>query len=167
MNSVPARYRGVASGMRATAQTVGMPLSMGIVFSLMVIGLTARVPHTMYAGLTSHSVPADVATHLSHLPPTGYLFASFLGFNPLKELLGPHVLGALPAADAATLVGGRYFPSLIAGPFKYGLLEVFVFSAVMCLLAAVGSWLRGGKFVHEDAVKAHGHQVSPAQPEGE
>ena len=164
MNSVPARHRGVASGMRATAQTVGMPLSMGIVFSLMVVGLAARVPHAMYAGLTAHHVPAGVATQLSHLPPTGYLFASFLGFNPLKSLLGPHVLSQLSHADAATLVGGRYFPSLIAGPFKFGLLEVFIFSAVMCLLAAVGSALRGGKFVHADA---HGHHVSAARPESE
>jgi len=167
MNSVPARHRGVASGMRATAQTVGMPLSMGIVFSLMVIGLTARVPRVMFSGLTSHGVPAGVATHLAHLPPTGYLFASFLGFNPLKELLGPHVLSGLSPSNAATLVGGRYFPSLIAAPFKYGLLEVFVFSSAMCLLAALASWLRGGKFVHEEAFKAHGHHVSAARPESD
>ena len=44
MNSVPARDRGVASGMRATCQTLGMPLSIGIFFSLMVVGLTANVP---------------------------------------------------------------------------------------------------------------------------
>jgi len=42
MNSVPARNRGVASGMRATCQTLGMPLSIGIFFSLMVVGLTGQ-----------------------------------------------------------------------------------------------------------------------------
>jgi len=154
MNSVPARNRGVASGMRATMQAVGLPLSIGIFFSLMVVGLSASVPHTMLAGLTSHQVPAQVATSLSHLPPTGYLFAAFLGYNPLQQLLGAHLLGVLPHLDALALVGKRFFPMLISHPFRHGLIYVMVFAAVMCLIAALASWLRGGKFVHEDA---HGH----------
>ena len=154
MNSVPARNRGVASGMRATMQTVGMPLSTGMFFSLMVVGLTAAVPKAMFAGLTTHQVPAQVATGLSHLPPTAYLFAAFLGYNPLQKLLGAKLLGALPRLDASTLLGKRFFPSLISGPFRHGLIGVLVFAAVMCLVAAMASWLRGGKFVHEEA---HGH----------
>jgi MFS family permease len=154
MNSVPARNRGVASGMRATMQAVGMPLSIGIFFSLMVVGLTASVPKAMFGGLTAHQVPIHVATGLSHLPPTGYLFAAFLGYNPLQQLLGAKLLGALPHLDALTLVGKRFFPSLISGPFRHGLVDVLVFAAVMCLIAAMASWLRGGKFVHEEA---HGH----------
>lgn len=155
MNSVPARNRGVASGMRATAQTLGMPLSIGIFFSLMVVGLTTHVPAAMFAGLTAQHVPAQVATPLSHMPPTGYLFAAFLGFNPLKELLGAHVLGALPAIDVHTLVGKEFFPSLIAHPFKDGIVYVLVFAAAMCLVAAFASWMRGGKFVHEEAHAVH------------
>jgi MFS family permease len=154
MNSVPARNRGVASGMRATMQAVGLPLSIGIFFSLMVVGLSASVPHTMFAGLTSHQVPANVATDLSHLPPTGYLFAAFLGYNPLQQLLGAHLLGALPHLDALALIGKRFFPMLISHPFRHGLIYVLTFAAVMCLIAALASWMRGGKFVHEEA---HGH----------
>ncbi|HEY5492389.1 MAG TPA: MFS transporter, partial [Gemmatimonadaceae bacterium] len=154
MNSVPARNRGIASGMRATMQTVGMPLSTGMFFSLMVVGLTAAVPKAMFAGLTTHQVPAQVATGLSRLPPTAYLFAAFLGYNPLQKLLGAKLLGALPRLDASTLLGKRFFPSLISGPFRHGLIGVLVFAAVMCLVAAMASWLRGGKFVHEEA---HGH----------
>jgi MFS family permease len=157
MNSVPARNRGVASGMRATCQTLGQPLSIGIFFSLMVVGLTAHVPSTMFAGLTAQHVPAAVATPLSHMPPTGYLFAAFLGFNPLKELLGAHVLGALPLANAHVLVSKAFFPSLIAGPFKDGIVDVLIFAAAMCLMAALASWLRGGKFVHEEAHAVHSH----------
>lgn len=157
MNSVPARNRGVASGMRATAQTLGMPLSIGIFFSLMVVGLTTHVPAAMFAGLTAQHVPAQVATPLSHMPPTGYLFAAFLGFNPLKELLGAHVLGALPAINVHRLVGKEFFPSLIAHPFKDGIVYVLVFAAAMCLVAAFASWMRGGKFVHEEAHAVHGH----------
>ncbi|HZL63822.1 MAG TPA: MFS transporter [Thermoleophilia bacterium] len=154
MNSVPARNRGVASGMRATMQAVGLPLSIGVFFSLMVVGLSASVPHTMFTGLTSHQVPANVATGLSHLPPTGYLFAAFLGYNPLQQLLGAHLLGALPHLDSLALVGKEFFPSLISHPFRHGLIYVLTFAAVMCLIAALASWLRGGKFVHEEA---HGH----------
>jgi hypothetical protein len=120
----------------------------------MVVGLSASVPHTMFAGLTSHQVPAQVATGLSHLPPTGYLFAAFLGYNPLQQLLGAHLLGALPHLDALALVGKEFFPSLISHPFRHGLIYVLTFAAVMCLIAALASWLRGGKFVHEEA---HGH----------
>jgi len=164
MNSVPARNRGVASGMRATCQTLGMPLSIGIFFSLMVVGLTSHVPGAMFAGLTGQHVPAQVATPLSHMPPTGYLFAAFLGFNPLKELLGPHVLGALPTAAAHTLVSKAFFPSLIASPFKDGIVDVLIFAAAMCLIAALASWMRGAKFVHEEAHVVHGRHKADRVP---
>ena len=140
-----------------------MPLSIGIFFSLMVVGLTAHVPGAMFAGLTAQHVPAQVATPLSHMPPTGYLFAAFLGFNPLKELLGPHVLGALPAAAVHTLVGKAFFPSLIASPFKDGIVDVLIFAAAMCLIAALASWMRGAKFVHEEAHVVHSRKVPQAQ----
>ena len=171
MNSVPARHRGVASGTRATCQMLGMPLSIGIFFSLMVVGLAANVPAAMLGGLTAHHVSAQVATQLSHLPPTGYLFAAFLGFNPLQQLLGPHVLAALPAADAHALVSKEFFPSLIGGPFKHGIVYVLIFAAAMCLVAASASWLRGGKFVHDEAHAAHGPghgrpQARSAKPAG-
>jgi len=158
MNSVPARNRGVASGMRATCQMLGMPLSIGIFFSLMVVGLTANVPAAMLGGLTAHHVPTQLATQLSHLPPTGYLFAAFLGYNPLQQLLGPHVLAALSAADAHTLVSKQFFPSLIGGPFKDGIVYVLIFAAAMCFIAALASVLRGGKFVHDEAHTSHGQE---------
>jgi MFS family permease len=172
MNSVPARNRGVASGMRATAQMLGSPLSIGVFFSLMVVGLTSNVPNAMFGGLTAHHVSAQVATPLSHMPPTGYLFAAFLGYNPLKQLLGPHVLAALPAADAHALVSKAFFPSLIGGPFKDGIVYVLIFAAAMCLVAAIASWLRGGKFIHHEALASHGqkhiHATLPSSPdEGE
>jgi MFS family permease len=150
MNSVPARHRGAASGMRATFQNAGLPLSIGIFFSLMILGLSSGVPGAMFRGLTANGVPAATAARLSHLPPVGYLFAAFLGYNPLKSLLGPHVLASLPAADAARLTGPTFFPSLIAGPFKHGLEVALSFSIVMCLIAAGASWLRGGRYVYEE-----------------
>jgi len=165
MNSVPAKNRGAASGMRATAQMTGQPLSMGIFFSLMVAGLVASVPLTMSAGLVAHHVPPAVAEKLSALPPTGYLFAAFLGFNPLRELLGP-VLAALPHGDALILLGKQFFPKLISEPFESALRLVLLFSSAMCAVAAVVSWMRGGKYVH--AEEAHAHiEVVPEPAEAE
>ena len=151
MNSVPSRFRGVASGMRATFMNVGMPLSIGIFFSLMIIGLTASVPGSIFHGLTVNGVPTAVAAHLSHLPAISYLFAAFLGYNPLKTLLGKPVLGSLKPTAAARLTSKQFFPQLIGSPFKHGLVVVLSFAIGACLVAAFASWLRGGKYVHEEA----------------
>lgn len=161
MNSVPARNRGVAAGMRSTAQQMGQPLSMGVFFSLMVLGMSATVPHAMFGGLMAHHVTRASASALSHLAPTGYLFAAFLGYNPLKVLLGTG-LEALPAGDAAVLTGKTFFPGLIGTPFIAGLHEVLVFSTVMCLVAAGASWMRGGRFVHAEAEAHHTADVEEA-----
>lgn len=151
MNSVPARNRGAASGMMATVQNVGMPLSIGAFFSLMVVGLNATVPHALLAGLTQNGVPSHVAEQLAKLPPVSYLFAALLGYNPLGTLLGSHVLNTLPAASSAKLVSESYFPQLISAPFHHGLVVVLSFSIAVCLIAGFVSWLRGGRYVHEES----------------
>jgi hypothetical protein len=84
------------------------------------------------------------------LPPVGSLFAAFLGYNPIKTLMPPQVLHALPAARAHYLTGKTFFPQLISGPFINGLRIVFTASLVMSLIAAAASWMRGGKYVHSD-----------------
>ena len=150
MNSVPARHRGAASGMRVTFANSGMPLSMGLFFTLLVFGLNAKVPSAMYAGLVSHGIPAAKAAQLAHLPPLGYIFAAFLGYNPLKSLLGPSVLSHLAPARAADLTGRAFFPQLIGPAFKHGLVLILVFAVVMSIIAAFASALRGERFVHED-----------------
>jgi len=143
MNSVPRASRGAASGMRATFQNMGTPLSIGTFFSLMIIGLNATVPQAMYNGLVSSGVSQSVATGLSKLPPVGYLFAAFSGYNPLGTLLGPNVLSTLPQDTVANITGRSYFPNLIAAPFKHGLTVVLLFSVGIYLFAAVVSWMRG------------------------
>jgi hypothetical protein len=125
-----------------------MPISIAIFFSLMIVGLSSRVPHDLLTGLTANGVPSAAATRLAHLPPVGYLFAAFLGSNPLRSLLGPHVLAALTPAEQARLTGRSFFPQLISAPFKHGLVIVLAFAIVMCLLAAWASWLRGAKYIH-------------------
>jgi MFS family permease len=89
MSSVPAHLRGAASGMRATFQNAGMVLSIGVFFSLMVAGLAGSLPHTLDTGLAAQGVPAPAAHAVAQVPPVGTLFAAFLGYNPIRELLGP------------------------------------------------------------------------------
>jgi MFS family permease len=150
MNSVPARQRGAASGMRGTFFNSGTSLSIGIFFSLMIIGLASVLPQTLTGGLLAHNVPSDVAERVGNLPPVGTLFAAFLGYNPMQSLLGQSTLDQLPPSDAATLTGHEFFPQLISDPFHHGLVVVFTAATLMTLIAAAASLLRGGKFVYED-----------------
>ncbi len=144
MGSVPAADRGAASGMRATFQNSGTAVSIGIVFTLMIAGLSSSLPSSLSGGLTRVGVPSGVAHHIAALPPVSSLFASVLGVNPIQHLLAPTgVLAKLPAASQATLTGREFFPSLLAGPFHNGLIVVFGVSAVLSVLAGLASLLRG------------------------
>ncbi|WP_280697891.1 MFS transporter [Kitasatospora sp. GP82] len=150
MNSLPADQRGVGGGMSTTFQNSAMVLSIGVFFSLMILGLASALPHALSSGLVAQGVPAADADRLAALPPVSVLFASLLGYNPVQTLLGPGVLAQLPADHAAYLTGRSFFPALISGPFAQGLDISFVFAVAACLVAAVASWLRGGKYVHTD-----------------
>jgi len=143
MNSLPAAHRGAGGGMNQTFQNSAQVLSIGIFFTLMIVGLSSRLPQTLDAGLVAHGVPAATAAHVSQLPPVSVLFAAFLGYNPVKTLVGPDVLSHVSAANAAALQGRSFFPSLIEGPFRTGLHEAFAFAICACLVAAAASWVRG------------------------
>jgi MFS family permease len=145
MNSLPARDRGAGSGMNTTFQNSAQVLSIGIFFTLIILGLADTLPDALVKGLTAHGVPTDTAVQISHLPPVSTLFAAFLGYNPASHLLGSHVLSELSAHQRATVTGERFFPSLITDAFKQGLHTAFDFGIVMCLVGAAASWTRGGK----------------------
>ena len=168
MNSLPPNQRGAGAGMLATFMNSASVLSIGVFFSLMIVGLAADLPHTLQTGLVAHGVPAADAHRVSSLPPVATLFASFLGYNPMATLLGPHVLGSLPAAQAHVLTGRSFFPSLISSPFHTALVYAFVFAIVACLVAAVASLLRGGKYHHIEEALAPAIAptgVEPVEPE--
>jgi MFS family permease len=150
MNSLPPHQRGVGAGISATFQNAAMVLSIGIFFSLMITGLASSLPHALTTGLTAQGVPAQDAARVAALPPVSVLFASLLGYNPIQNLLGPQVLGALPHHQAAYLTGRSFFPALISGPFADGLAVAFEFATAACLIAAVASLLRGGRYIHQD-----------------
>lgn len=154
MSSVPARQRGAASGVRATFMNSGNALSIGVFFSLMVVGLAQHLPSALRDGLVAHGVSAGAAGDTANLPPVGSLFAAFLGYNPIEELLADSGELAKPAVDSDTLTGQSFFPNLISEPFHDGLVVVFTAAAVMMVIAAVASAVAPVKYVDDDLLQA-------------
>jgi MFS family permease len=165
MNSVPANARGAAGGMIATFMNSASVLSIGIFFSLMVAGLSSKLPATLFSGLTAQGVPAASATPISHLPPIGVLFAAFLGYNPMQQLLGP-ILHTLPAAHAAYVVGREFFPHLITAPFHDGIGVAFGFAIVACVIGAVASALTSRRKPGAGAPESLGAELAAVAGEG-
>jgi MFS family permease len=158
MNSLPPERRGVGAGMSATFQNSAMVLSIGIFFTLIILGLASSLPAALSHGLIAQGLPHADAARIAALPPVSIMFAALLGYNPVQTLLGP-AISKLPASHAAYLTGHTFFPSLISAPFQHGLAIAFDFAIVACLIAAVASLLRGGRYVHE----LHSEPV-PADP---
>ncbi|WP_297920171.1 MFS transporter [Metallibacterium sp.] len=150
MNSLPARDRGAGGGMNSTFQNSAQVLSIGIFFTLMIIGLATTLSTTLVQGLMQHGVSATAARRVGALPPVSILFAAFLGYNPIRTLLGAGVLDQLSPANRMALTGHSYFSNLISRPFHAGLAEAFSFAAVVCLIAAAASWSRGSRYVHNE-----------------
>ena len=150
MNSVPPRQRGAAAGMTSTFQNAATVLSIGIFFSMLILGLSSSLPAALRSGLLAHGVPVDAAQRISELPPVSTLFASLLGYNPMQTLLGSQVLAQVGPQQAQYLTGRSFFPSLITGPFGDGLTYALVFAALCCVIAALASLLRGGKYAYQE-----------------
>ncbi len=166
MNSLPASQRGAGAGMAGTFNSSAQVLSIGIFFTLMILGLASTLPSALFHGLTAQGVSPAVATRVSHLPPVGSLFAAFLGYNPMQQLLGPATLSHLPHATAAYLTSHSFFPHLLAPAFSDGLTEAFAFAAGACLLGAFASLLRGGKYHYEEPGPS-GESLAAAKAEGD
>ncbi len=143
MNSLPAAERGVGGGMSSTFQNSAQVLSIGIFFTLMILGLSSALSTDLTHGLVAHGVAPATAARVGHLPPVSVLFAAFLGYNPIQTLLGSHTLANLSPANRAALTGHSYFPQLISSAFHSGLTEAFLFAIIACLIAAAASWSRG------------------------
>jgi MFS family permease len=155
MNSLPSGDRGSGGGMNQTFQNSAQVLSIGIFFSLMIAGLATTLPHTLASGLQAQGLGAATAQHVARVPPVSILFAAFLGYNPIRQLAGSHVLSSLSAHAQATLTGREFFPHLISAPFRGGLQAAFAFAVLVCLIAAGASAMRGGKY--------HDGELAPLQ----
>jgi MFS family permease len=165
MNSLPPKQRGAGAGMLATSMNSASVLSIGVFFTLMIVGLASKLPHSLQSGLVAHGVSNADATRISHLPPVSTLFSALLGYNPMQTLLGTHVLNSLPAGQAHVLTGRSFFPQLISSPFHAALVYAFVFAIAACLVAAVASFLRGGKYHYtEELATSPGMSTSGIDP---
>jgi MFS family permease len=151
MNSLPRGDRGAGGGMNQTFQNSAQVISVGIFFTLLVIGLASTLPSTLSHGLEAHGVSPAAAHKAGETPPISVLFAAFLGYNPIQHLVGAEVLHSLPAHAQAALTGRAFFPQLISKPFSEGLDTAFGFAIVACLVAAAASLLRGGRYHADDA----------------
>ena len=159
MNAVPANQRGAAGGMIATFMNTAFVLSIGVFFSLMVAGLSSKLPGTLSGGLTAQGIPAAAAHQIAHLPPIGVLFAAFLGYNPMQQLLGP-LLAHLPTGHAAYVTGRQFFPHLITGPFHDGLGVAFAFAIAASVIAAAASLLTGRRLRPAAAPESLGAELA-------
>ncbi|MHA0285316.1 MFS transporter [Mycobacterium sp. C3-094] len=151
MSSVPSSERGAASGVRATFFNAGSSLSIGVFFSLMIVGLANTLPSALSNGLQAQGVSSSVAHDVANLPPVGSLFAAFLGYNPIAELLEPSHALQQPGVNADVLTGKTFFPELITEPFHSGLTVVFLAAAAMMLIGAVASMFNPGRYAEDRA----------------
>jgi hypothetical protein len=115
----------------------------------MIVGLAATLPDAMSRGLQEQGVSASVAQEVANMPPVGSLFAAFLGYNPIAELLAPHDALNQPGVNAEVLTGKTFFPNMIIEPFHSGLVVVFGAAALMMVIGAIASLFNAGRYGSE------------------
>jgi len=165
MNSLPPEHRGAGAGLATTTQNSAQVLSIGLFFTLMILGLSSTLPGSLERDLSAHHLPQATVDKVAHAPPVSVLFSAFLGYNPVEALAGPKALDGLPAADRQALTGRTFFPALISGPFRRGLHAAIGFAILACLIAALASWLRGPPPAHvrRRSLEPESATVSPTQ----
>jgi len=162
MNSVPPEDRGVASGMRSMLQNSGMVVSMALFFTIVIVSLTHLFPPQLAVSLADAGAPALVVP-MSAIPPTGALFAAFLGYNPVHEILvtlPQSIVASISPATITTLTGTTWFPTTLAHAFMPSLRISFYIGALLSIIAAILSSMTGSRFVHE----IHGKQDAKPEP---
>src|SRR5215469_1916025 len=161
MNSLPPDQRGAGAGMINTFQNSATVLSMGLFFTIVTLGLASRLPSALFRGLVAAGVSPAAARTVAGEPPIGSLFSAFLGYSPIKEMLGPTgVLQKMPSSQVAYITGRSFFPKLIEQPFAGGLHLAFTFAAIATVIAILASAVRGKRYVHAEPVSGD----APADP---
>lgn len=157
MNSVPPQDRGVASGMMFTLSNSASMLSMGVFFTIVIIGIQGALPgaiHESFASLGSQITPAiqNLEDYLINMPPTNALFSAFLGYNPMGSILSsmdPSIANAIPKQIMTTLTSSYWFPQTLQLAFMPALRITFRVGALLTGIAAVLSAMRGQRYVHD------------------
>ena len=112
MSSVPPDQRGAASGMRSTFQNTGTALSIGIFFTLMIIGLSHSLPGAMASGLQEHGVEA------ARRPPHRLAAAGLLALrgDPRRQSDRPPARGQRRPCARFLRRAGRSSPDASSSP---------------------------------------------------
>ena len=152
MNSLPPAQRGAGAGMLATFTSSAAVLSIGVFFSpddrRALVGAAAR-------RCTTGSSPTACRRPT---PPASRTCRPSRRCSRRSSATTRSKNAARPACarrrcrrpDSQALTGRSFFPHLISGPFHTALVYAFTFAIVACLVAAVASLLRGGKYHYEE-----------------
>lgn len=150
MNAVPRETRGVSSGMRATLMNTGMTVSIGMFFTIVIVGLSGNLPSSFSTALTN-SGASSLIPLFDSIPPTSAMFSAFLGYNPVATILAhSSISGQISQSVIQTLESKTWFPNALEPAFVFSLHLAFYIGAVMAAIAAVISVSRGRMFVYED-----------------
>jgi hypothetical protein len=169
MNSVAPQERGAASGMRTTLQNTGQTTSMGIFFTIVLIGLSTRLGPSFASSLQAAGAPILIPV-FNKIPATSALFSAFLGYNPMQVILSflPSTFSSLLSPSAlVTLESKHWFPLALAPAFMSSLDVSFYIGAALFVAAAVLSAFRGKRYVHgEEAPPSPQVQQAIVTPAG-
>jgi MFS family permease len=116
MNSVPAEHRGSASGMRSTLQNTGSVIGLSILFTLVLLVLSRNLPTSLATAASQVGAP-QLSSALTQIPPTGAIFAAFLGYNPMGTVLNQLPSKKMPNLKMLRLVNlkaPRTYPKRLA-----------------------------------------------------
>jgi len=156
MNSVPMEHRGAASAMRSTLQNTGTMVSLALFFSIVISLLAGSLPEAFEVAFAKAGVP-QLGAECAQIPPTGALFAAFLGYNPVGSVIAQladstqtsSLLSTIPQSTLSYITGNTFFPTAIAPAFMSALQIAFYIGMGMSLAAAVSSLLRGKVYIYE------------------
>ncbi len=154
MNSVPPDTRGAVSGIRATFTNSSFMLSLVFFFTILILTFSAVLPSAISSSFNALDVPQNVTASIVSIPPTGILFSALLGYNPIKSFIPSQYVPLLGAKLYSTLISKSFFPELISKPFIRSMREVFIIGAILAIIAAVLSALRGKRYIYEGKITA-------------
>lgn len=159
MSSVPAESRGAASGMLNTMRNVGTTASMGLFFTILIVGLTSILPSTLSAGLAKAGA-SSLSPIMSKIPPTDAIFSALLGINPVKEIIALSGLSSSISSSVYAIITQRtWFPGVFAPAFMSSLHKVFYTAFGIFLVGGIISLLR--EPIRKKKVKKNVEEAAP------
>lgn len=152
LSAVPPTERSAASGLRSAMQNIGLLMSFAIFLTLILAGASTTLTQSIYNALISAGVQPSYAAKLTSIPPVYALFAAFLGYDPIETMITQAGI-SLPPSVFSNIDKLTFFPSAIAQAMSVGFYYAYHTAAVLAIVAAVFSYLRGREVFHHQAVE--------------